>query len=425
MRGRTVRTARYPVPTDPPRRWTARLCRRADGAYYVDYAVPDPQPGGRVAQRRVRVLLAGPEDFDEWVEERIPAQAAAWLAPQAPRLGEGDPLLRDLFGWYVESVQVARGDTEGTRDQNRVILRRFADWLAARDVLTAGELAEQAHLVESYAAHLATGKRAGTVKKELAIIRAVFRIAAERGVIPAEPVRGRWPVPKAPDTVYEGALTPAEFQALLARLKDGTRNVNGVAAKGQSSLYNLVRFMAHVGCRPSDACGLLRKRVDLDGDEPTALIRQHKTGKLVAVALSAPAVAAVRDELARGVRSEYVFTDRRGRPVNPQTLYTSLAWHCAKLGLRHITPRMFRQGVVSLLLASGVDQEYVQRITGHRSDAIGAYVRTVQGAAHGLANRLAALLAAPAAEGADEGASGAASEAPDGVPSGAELDTAG
>ena len=295
-----------------------------------------------------------------------------------------------LFDWYVDTIQPSRGDTEGTRESNRRILSGMAAWFATRNYSTVKELYAQPHVIHEWVTARLRDAKPSTVTKELSIFRAVFRAAVASGILDRLPL-GEWPRIKRPARQYPEPLTPSEFAALLNRLRDGT-----VSAEGRhypSTIYNIVRFIAFTGCRPIDACQLRRDAlIDIEGSDPRAMIHQQKTRQLVSVALSAPAVAAVCDELARGVTSVLVFTNRHRERFTPGTISAALRHHSAALGIRPITPKTFRQTLVSVLTDAGADSEAIQRITGHRSDAIQAYRLLRKRAAHEHAAEFARLI---------------------------------
>jgi integrase len=381
---------------------TARLCvwtdGRKSGGYFVYFETPR---GGGWHKRRVslrtRDEAAARKRYGWWVADLIPAEVEAAIRGRDDTLGDDNPLLGDLATWYTDTHQVARGDVAGTRAENRRVFGAFLEYCAARDILTVDDLAAEPHAADEYVAELCRAKRPRTVRKEVTKLRALFRAAAARWENLRQPVR-QWPMPEKPEPEFPEPHEPAELQALLARLRNGTDARSGMA-DGRSSLYNVVRFLCYVGCRPSDACGLTRDRLRLDSPRgPEAVIRQQKTGQLVAVALSPEAEAAVREELARGIASEYVFTDRHGKPIRPATLTTTMVHHCKQMSAQPITPKTFRQTAVSYLLDAGADKALVRRVTGHHSEAMETYRRLRAAAPHEAARTLAAKLGCQDAE---------------------------
>lgn len=394
----------------------ARLCRFTAGPkagrYFADYFVPPRDGhGGRVRPEIRATDEASAAAMFSGGISGIEAQIDAMLAT-ADSLESGDPAIADLCRWYVRVIMPSRGNCDATRDENTRVLKAFTDWLAARGVVTSGDLAARAHLMDEYAAELCKAKKPGTVKKEIVKIKAVMLAALSRGRIASLPVT-QWPIPKQTRPMYDNLMSPADFQKLIERLRSGTRNVNGVGEKGRSQIYGVVKFMSLQACRPIDACNLTWAAVHIeDAQGPVAIVRQQKTGNPVAMALSGEAVALIEAERARGVRGPCVFTGRHGKRITTGVVYGALKWHCEKLGIRMISAKRFRQYGVSTLIAAGADEMYVRSVTGHESGAIRDYKRKVDGRAHGLAEILSASLR-PATDAADvpaENEAGAKSE---------------
>lgn len=277
-----------------------------------------------------------------------------------------------LCEWYTSTVMPARANRPSTRLQDARILTRLAAYLREQGVTTVTELAAQPNALNAYVLHRQTMVSSSTINKELAVFRAVMRAAVEYALIDTPPVR-RWPRLCTPDTGYPEPLSREDFTRVLDAMRDSVH-------------YHAVRFIAYTGCRPSDACNLRRGDLhDLYGHEPTAMIRQVKTGRYVAIALSPPAVDAVCDSLARDVASDYVFCRTDAQPFTPASVSISVVRRAKALGIA-CTPKSFRQSIVSRLYDRGADDMLVRRITGHQSDAIGAYRRLRRGAAHELAS---------------------------------------
>lgn len=388
MPTRTIDTAPYTAPEGYRRKtWIARLCRfvggSRDGQHYVDFYVP-AKDGKR---RRVRAGIPDndPATFRRVVEEEIPGEIADALdgihAAEPIQVGE-NPAIAEIFEWYTDEIQVARGYTEGTRAETRRIFQTVAAFLHTHDVDLVADLVRTPRVLDTWIAHRLKTHKPGTVRKEWTKIRAALRAAAERGLAPTLPWYV-WTPPSRPEKILSGGLDATHYHALLSRLQGNTRRRGG-----QSSVYNVVRFLAFTGCRPIDACNLRRQDVDIE--ERLAVFIQQKTRKPVAVALNTEAIAAIQDELARCVETDRVFTDRLRKPLRPDVIGSALRWHSIKLGIDPpITPKLFRQAVVSELIDAGADQEHIKAITGHRSDAIEAYKRLRKGAAHRLAQHFA------------------------------------
>lgn len=68
--------------------------------------------------------------------------------------------------------------------------------------------------------------------------------------------------------------------------------------------------------------------------------------------------------------SEYVFTTRNGRPVEPRNVYRSFTRVAKDAGLRVVRLHDARHGCATLLVAAGVAPRVVMEILGHSQISI-------------------------------------------------------
>ncbi|WP_406338730.1 tyrosine-type recombinase/integrase [Streptomyces sp. NBC_00649] len=91
--------------------------------------------------------------------------------------------------------------------------------------------------------------------------------------------------------------------------------------------------------------------------------------------------AAVRERAGAGwAESDYVFTTRTGRPIEPRNVYRSFTRVAANAGLRVIRLHDARHGTATLLTAAGVAPRVVMEILGHSQIAVtmNVYTHVVQ-----------------------------------------------
>jgi integrase/recombinase XerD len=347
--------------------------RKPDGRPYADVFIDG-------VRRRVTLLRVGEKAIDDaTAEARYRAvmdalgKGRVGLATNGKRVQS----LAFLMQWYTDVAMVARGNRLVSIDTNRVIFRNMAAFFEAHGITTVAELAANPGVIDEYVVDRRRVSAPATIVKELARLRAMFRAAYERGMIEALPVRC-WPKIKIPDAGYPEPLSRDDFRRLLAELDK------------EPHTGRCIRFMAFTGCRSSDAVGLKKTDLqDLDTDEPIALLRQLKTGRHVAIALSPPAVEAIRAALADRHTSKFVFVDAHGKSLGAKAIQSRVARAARRIGLEGVSSKSFRQSLVSVLYDAGADDLLVRRITGHQSQAIGAYRRLRKGAAHALAKQYA------------------------------------
>lgn len=373
---------------------TARLCQWVSGPkaglYFAEYYLPPYRKTRQSMQTRDEV--AARAAFSVFLEDILPAELVVDDRPVST-LRSGDPTLAELCAWYVDTVMVARGNAEITRQQNR---RQFAEWVsfcAAQQIDTVSELAANSDAATAYVAALSATHKPSSVRKAVGKVRAALRAAQEAGIIESEPVKA-WNLPKPVAPSFAAPITPEEFRTLIDRLENGVHVGNWQSGLGASCYLHIVRFLAYTGCRPSDACALTIAAVDLE--RRTLRFRQSKTSAPTVLRLSAPAVDAIRAAMSdRTDTNQPVFLSPSGGPFTPGAVANATIYHSRKAGLRKVTPKAFRIAAVTYAVAAGHDAEYVRALTGHESRAIRSYVRLLPDAAYDLAEGLANRLDAP------------------------------
>jgi integrase/recombinase XerD len=205
-----------------------------------------------------------------------------------------------------------------------------------------------------------------TVRRRFACLRAFFRRAAARGGV-ADPF--------------------AEWRPLLPRRKRLPRTLSrsetkfllsGRAAKaaprraGDAPFDTIVRLLVVTGMRVGELCRLRLDDVAPDG----SVLRVHGKGARDRVAYVTD--ASLRQELRRLVEhrrraaagADALFLNRHDAPLRPQSVRAKLKRLAKDAGLgRRVTPHMLRHTAATLLIETGVDIRFVQRLLGHSSIA--------------------------------------------------------
>ncbi|HML13708.1 MAG TPA: tyrosine-type recombinase/integrase [Xanthobacteraceae bacterium] len=205
-----------------------------------------------------------------------------------------------------------------------------------------------------------------TVRRRLACLRAFFRRLQELGQAsdpfstwrPQLPRRKRLP----------RSLSRAEASSLLRSLK--TNEASG--AEIGTPLPLALRLMLSTGIRVGELCKLRVEDVSPEGGS----LRIQGKGSRDRVAYICD--AGLRDELRRTVKARQqtvgrqasLFLNRYGLPMRPQSVRSRLRRYADEVGIaRRITPHMLRHTAATLLIETGVDIRFVQRLLGHSSIA--------------------------------------------------------
>jgi len=215
--------------------------------------------------------------------------------------------------------------------------------------------------LERYLAHLrAAGAAPATIARRVAALRSFYRhqqLIGTRGDNPAAelalPRRAR----KLPRT-----LSPGEVERLIEAATGSTPRTMRDRA--------LVELLYGAGLRVSEAVGLERAGVDLDG----RLVRCIGKGdKERIVPLGRPAVEAVRRYLAHGRphldrrRRPELFLNARGGPLTRAGAFLILRKLADRAGLEpgRVHPHLLRHSFATHLLEGGADLRSVQEMLGH------------------------------------------------------------
>ncbi len=215
--------------------------------------------------------------------------------------------------------------------------------------------------LEGYAAQLrADGLSAATIARRQAAARSFFRHLQLLGGRTDNPAAGV-PLPRRPKPLPK-TLSPGEVERLI----QAAGGVEPRALRDQA----LVELLYGAGLRVSEAVGLERGGVDLEGRLVRVL---GKGGKERIVPIGRPAAAALRRYLARGRpyldrrhRPE-LFLNARGGPLTRAGAFLILRRIAERAGLdpTRVHPHLLRHSFATHLLEGGADLRSVQEMLGH------------------------------------------------------------
>jgi integrase/recombinase XerD len=245
-------------------------------------------------------------------------------------------------------------------------LADFRKWL--RDEPSVADVIE--NTLKDYLADMIGERKltTATVRRRFACLRAFFRHATEGRDIPDPFVK--WKPKLARRKRLPRTLSRGEISSLLSSLKPGLRRGRENMEK---SLSTAVRLMVCTGIRVGELCKI---RVDDVSPDGSAFRIQGKGSRDRVAYISDPALRAELCELVKSRRRAgdscaALFLNRRGLTMKPQSIRSKLRRYAEKeAGLaRRITPHMLRHTAATLLIETGVDIRFVQRMLGHSSIA--------------------------------------------------------
>jgi site-specific recombinase XerD len=243
-------------------------------------------------------------------------------------------------------------------------LADFRKWLRANSAI---DSISQLMLKNYLAEMVGTRKLAvATVRRRFACLRTFFRRVSEQ--VGASDPFATWQ-PKLPRRKrLPRALSRVEVSSLLASLNAAARSAAG---SPDAWLAIAVRLMVSTGIRVGELCRLRADDISPDG----STLRIHGKGSRDRIAYVTDPM--LRKALSKGVRQQVVdsnsvalFVNRHGLTMKPQSIRAQLRRYSVAAGLsRRVTPHMLRHTAATLLIETGVDIRFVQRLLGHSSIA--------------------------------------------------------
>jgi site-specific recombinase XerD len=245
-------------------------------------------------------------------------------------------------------------------------LADFRKWLATDPAVA--DVVE--NTLKEYLADMISQRKlaTATVRRRFACLRAFFRHATDGREI-VDPF-AKWRPKLLRRKRLPRTLSRGEISSLLSSLKPGSR----LGRSGlEECLPTAVRLMVCTGIRVGELCKI---RIDDVSPDGSAFRIQGKGSRDRVAYISDPPLRAELCELVGNRRKAHdscaaLFLNRRGSTMKPQSIRSKLRRYAEdEAGLaRRITPHMLRHTAATLLIETGVDIRFVQRMLGHSSIA--------------------------------------------------------
>jgi integrase/recombinase XerD len=266
---------------------------------------------------------------------------------------------------FLHFCSVERQLSQHTVQAYTADLSDFRKWLPVGTPIT--DVSEV--VLKNYLSEM-VGRRklaVATVRRRFACLRAFFRRLTELGQVSDPFVSWRLRIPRRKR--LPRTLSRPEVTSLLTALKcTDTLLVN----ESDEVLPTAIRLMVSTGMRVGELCRLRLDDISSDGTS----IRVHGKGSRDRIAYISD--LPLQRDLKRIIRHRQqtsdgrgaLFLNRFGSPIRPQSIRSKLRRYASELGLaRRITPHMLRHTAATLLIETGVDIRFVQRLLGHSSIA--------------------------------------------------------
>ena len=266
---------------------------------------------------------------------------------------------------FLQFCTVERQLSEHTLKAYAADLADFNRWLPVETPVT--DISEG--VLKGYLAEMIGERKlaVATVRRRFACLRAVLKRLSELREI-SDPF-ANWR-PKLPrKRRLPRTLSRVEASSLVLSLNGGQRSAQ---IGREKCLPIAVRLMIGTGIRVGELCKLRIDDLPPDG----SAIRIHGKGSRDRVAyvtdptLGLDLCNLVRQRREAGGLCDSLFVNRYGSTMKPQSIRSKLRRYAAETGLvRRVTPHMLRHTAATLLIETGVDIRFVQRLLGHSSIA--------------------------------------------------------
>jgi integrase/recombinase XerD len=268
-------------------------------------------------------------------------------------------------GGFVRFCAVERQLSDYTVKAYRSDLVDFGKSLSGDGALEAASAATLKQYVEEM-----IGSRklsAATVRRRFACLRAFFRWLTDAGGS-VDPFAG-WKLKLPRRRRLPRALSHSETSSLLSSFRRAKLSAQD---RTDAALGTAISLMISTGVRVGELCRL--NVSDLSPDCST--VRVHGKGSRDRIVYIADTglrrdlrrLVAAREKAKDGANT--LFVNRHGSSMKPQSIRSKLRRRAAEAGLaRRITPHMLRHTAATLLIETGVDIRFVQKLLGHSSIA--------------------------------------------------------
>jgi site-specific recombinase XerD len=284
-------------------------------------------------------------------------------SPCHMNIGGGEMQFRVAVDEFLRFCTIERQLSQHTLQAYTADLADFRKWLPLDVPIT--EVSEVT--LKNYLSDLVGQRKlaAATVRRRFACLRAFFRRLVELGQL-SDPF-GNWRLQLPRRKRLPRTLSRPEISSLLAPL----RRTEALEHNEVGDLLpTAIRLMVSTGIRVGELCKLRIEDISPDG----ASFRVHGKGSRDRVAyISDVTLQRELKEVTRcrrhaGAACGALFLNRYGSQVRPQSIRSKLRRYAGEVGLaRRVTPHMLRHTAATLLIETGVDIRFVQRMLGHSS----------------------------------------------------------
>ena len=256
---------------------------------------------------------------------------------------------------FIQFCIVERHLSPHTCAAYRLDLADFAKWTKSTfDQVSTADLKN--YMQDMAARRLATS----TIRRRLACLRAFFRYTCEY-TSSSNPFDG-WRIRMARRKQLPRSLSRAEASTLLATATSVGRRRS---LSGQT-INIAIRLMVATGLRVGELCSLRKEDVLSYGS--ALRVRGKGSRDRISYVTDAELAQQLLALAGQPGPNPALFLNRAGRTLRPHSIRSRLRILAGQAGFRRkLTPHMLRHTAATLLIETGVDIRFVQRLLGHSS----------------------------------------------------------
>jgi integrase/recombinase XerD len=272
--------------------------------------------------------------------------------------------LQEAAGEFLSYCAIERQLSQHTLQAYAADLADFRRWLLSDIPVT--EISGAT--LKNYLVEMITKRKlaAATIRRRYACLRSLFRRIGDRERVTDPFSTWRLQLPRR--RRLPRALSRVEIELLLK----SKRSLEGTLIKHDALLMTAIRLMVTTGMRVGELCRLRLDDVSPDGSSVTIHGKgsKERIAYIPDLSLRRDLSQLASDRRAGKERESALFLNRNGFAMKPQSIRSKLRRYAGNAGLaRRVTPHMLRHTAATLLIETGVDIRFVQRLLGHSSIA--------------------------------------------------------
>jgi len=272
------------------------------------------------------------------------------------------PLFKDYADKYLENVSVHKE----SHDRERRLMKRLTQQFGASRL----SKVNRTRVIE-YRKTRVKQVKASTVNREIALLRHMFNVAIDEGIVALNPARGGPGMKAFKETRRMRYLEMDEIGTLLAAIdariaKNSTDKLKASAKKYYQYLHTAVTMALHTGMRKGEILGLRWERINWE--KRTILLTDTKNGEPRRVPIDSMLLHELSEHRQRIENKELVFPsfDRNGNVIALLDVKVAFGLALKDTGITNFHFHDLRHTFASHYMMSGGNLYTLAKILGHK-----------------------------------------------------------